>query len=79
MMMLLTTVFYGVTYRDSNLNINPLHVTIPTTSISENNEGNLQFMFYVQHTNGFLFKDQLETAVLVIYYAESLLIKPLYL
>ena len=41
------------------------NVAIPTSLTSKNEEGELQFVFYVQLENGFLSKDNLEMAVQV--------------
>ena len=53
-------------YRESNLTILPSNIAIPTSLISENENGQLQIVFYVQTEEGFLLGDQLEMAVQVI-------------
>ena len=49
----------------SNLTVLPSNIAIPTSQISENENGQLQIVFYVQIENDFLFGDQLQVAVQV--------------
>ena len=51
--------------RVSNLTILPSNIAIPTSLIDENENGQLQIVFYVQTEEGFLFGYQLEMAVQV--------------
>ena len=50
----------------SNLTVLPSNIAIPTSQISENENGQLQIVFYVQIENSFLFEDQLQVAVQVL-------------
>ena len=55
-----------VLYSVSNLTVLPSNIAIPTSQISENENGQLQIVFYVQIENNFLFEDQLQVAVQVL-------------
>ena len=50
-------------YRIADLKIEPMNVAIPIALIGENDEGQLQFTFYVQLPEGFLSKVHLQQAV----------------
>ena len=47
------------------LRINPMNVAIPVSLIGENGRGQLMFTLYVQLSDGFLSKEQLELAIQV--------------
>lgn len=51
------------TYRVVDLKIEPMNVAIPVALIGENDEGQLEFTFYVQLRDGFLSKVHLQQAV----------------
>lgn len=49
--------------RVADLKIEPMNVAIPVALIGENDEGQLEFTFYVQLSDGFLSKVHLQQAV----------------
>lgn len=53
-------------HRVVNLTIISSNIAIPTSLTSENEEGQLQLVFYIQLEGGFLSKEQLEMAVQVL-------------
>ena len=55
-----------VLYSVSNLTVLPSNIAIPTSQISENENGQLQIVFYVQIEKDFLLGDQLQVAVQVL-------------
>ena len=52
-------------YRVTDLKINPTNVAIPTSLIDENDQGQLVFTFYVQLSDSFLSRRDLQLAVKV--------------
>lgn len=42
-----------------------MNVAIPTSMIGQDDEGKLRFTFYVQLSDGFLSKEQLQLALMV--------------
>lgn len=50
-------------YRVADLKIAPMNVAIPIALIGQNNEGQLEFTFYVQLSDGFLSKVHLQQAL----------------
>lgn len=50
-------------YRVADLKIAPMNVAIPVALIGQNNEGQLEFTFYVQLSDGFLSKVHLQQAL----------------
>lgn len=46
--------------------VEPANIAIPTSLILEDNEGQLVFTLYVQLAEGFLSKEQLEPALMVL-------------
>ena len=54
-----------ILYRVTGLKVDPTNIAIPTSLIIEDEEGQLQFTTYIQLTDGFLSKKQLELALLV--------------
>ena len=60
---MLTKILY--VYRVLNLIILPSNIAIPTSLTIDNEESQLQFVFFVQLEDGFLSKNNLEVAVQV--------------
>ena len=54
-----------ILYRVTGLKVVPMNIAIPTSLIIEDEEGQLQFTTYIQLTDGFLSKKQLELALMV--------------
>ena len=50
-------------HRIADLKIEAMNVAIPVALIGANDEGQLEFTFYVQLSDGFLFKGHLQQAV----------------
>ena len=50
-------------HRITDLKIEAMNVAIPVALIGTNDEGQLEFTFYVQLPDGFLFKGHLQQAV----------------
>ena len=51
--------------RVTGLKVDPTNIAIPTSLITEDGEGQLQFTVYIQVADGFLSKKQLEVALMV--------------
>lgn len=51
--------------RVANLIVDPVNVAIPTSLIGRNSEGELIFTFYIQLSDSFLSKEDLQLAVQV--------------
>ena len=49
----------------TSLKVDPTNIAIPTSLITQDDEGQLQFTIYIQVTDGFLAKKQLESALMV--------------
>ena len=52
-------------HRVINLTVDPTNVAIPTSLIDQNDRGQLKFMFYIQISDSFLSKKDLQLAVQV--------------
>ena len=49
----------------ADLKVESMNIAIPTSMIVQDDEGQLKFTFYVQLSEGFLSKEQLQLALLV--------------